>query len=304
MKTGRNEPCPCGSGKKYKKCCLDKNQEAGRQHLNKDDFIQAIHQKSDRTPHQEDSGIRIRPYVMAKMCDPTEKHVQDFLARSPHLDGRAIVSVSQIRSLTTKQIIQKLSERGINYDQDRFIAMCRKKNSAWDVADLLWPKQAKSFARNVSDIVCLAACILWERLYDEKKLTKVSVEMLDDWMEKGYKESDKDLFKACRIWLKVWETFKKDYDLANRSFEKIDSEFNGSQSLFNWCQDFEMALINASIDSKEYAEIGVAYLNEFIACFADENDLFINQFKSSLGECYCRSGDQQTGEKVIRELHS
>ena len=22
MKIGRNEPCPCGSGKKYKKCCL------------------------------------------------------------------------------------------------------------------------------------------------------------------------------------------------------------------------------------------------------------------------------------------
>jgi hypothetical protein len=24
MKIGRNEPCPCGSGKKYKKCCLPK----------------------------------------------------------------------------------------------------------------------------------------------------------------------------------------------------------------------------------------------------------------------------------------
>jgi len=23
MKTGRNEPCPCGSGKKYKNCCLN-----------------------------------------------------------------------------------------------------------------------------------------------------------------------------------------------------------------------------------------------------------------------------------------
>lgn len=22
-KIGRNEPCPCGSGKKYKKCCID-----------------------------------------------------------------------------------------------------------------------------------------------------------------------------------------------------------------------------------------------------------------------------------------
>lgn len=27
MKTGRNDPCPCGSGKKYKKCCLDKDLE-------------------------------------------------------------------------------------------------------------------------------------------------------------------------------------------------------------------------------------------------------------------------------------
>lgn len=24
VKIGRNDPCPCGSGKKYKKCCLDK----------------------------------------------------------------------------------------------------------------------------------------------------------------------------------------------------------------------------------------------------------------------------------------
>ena len=25
-KIGRNDPCPCGSGKKYKQCCLAKNQ--------------------------------------------------------------------------------------------------------------------------------------------------------------------------------------------------------------------------------------------------------------------------------------
>ncbi len=28
MKAGRNDPCPCGSGKKYKKCCLGKDQAA------------------------------------------------------------------------------------------------------------------------------------------------------------------------------------------------------------------------------------------------------------------------------------
>ena len=25
-KVGRNDPCPCGSGKKYKKCCMGKNE--------------------------------------------------------------------------------------------------------------------------------------------------------------------------------------------------------------------------------------------------------------------------------------
>lgn len=28
MKIGRNEPCPCGSGQKYKKCCLEKDRQS------------------------------------------------------------------------------------------------------------------------------------------------------------------------------------------------------------------------------------------------------------------------------------
>ena len=30
-KIGRNEKCPCGSEKKYKKCCLEKNQHIARE---------------------------------------------------------------------------------------------------------------------------------------------------------------------------------------------------------------------------------------------------------------------------------
>jgi hypothetical protein len=30
MQIGRNDPCPCGSGKKYKKCCMKKNEEMQR----------------------------------------------------------------------------------------------------------------------------------------------------------------------------------------------------------------------------------------------------------------------------------
>ena len=30
IKVGPNDPCPCGSGKKYKKCCRDKDLAAGK----------------------------------------------------------------------------------------------------------------------------------------------------------------------------------------------------------------------------------------------------------------------------------
>ena len=26
-KIGRNDPCPCGSGKKYKRCCIDREDD-------------------------------------------------------------------------------------------------------------------------------------------------------------------------------------------------------------------------------------------------------------------------------------
>ena len=30
-KVGRDSPCPCGSGRKYKECCLEEDKEAQRQ---------------------------------------------------------------------------------------------------------------------------------------------------------------------------------------------------------------------------------------------------------------------------------
>lgn len=32
MSVSRNDPCPCGSGKKYKKCCMGADEEKRRQH--------------------------------------------------------------------------------------------------------------------------------------------------------------------------------------------------------------------------------------------------------------------------------
>jgi len=46
MKTGRNEPCPCGSGKKYKKCCLTRDDDVaflGRNDLQTGTLLDEYH---------------------------------------------------------------------------------------------------------------------------------------------------------------------------------------------------------------------------------------------------------------------
>ncbi|WP_404396650.1 YecA family protein [Idiomarina loihiensis] len=54
-KIGRNEPCPCGSGKKYKRCCMSSVGDLSMDELN----VIAEHQsnKINNTPHQDFCGL-------------------------------------------------------------------------------------------------------------------------------------------------------------------------------------------------------------------------------------------------------
>jgi len=86
--------------------------------------------------------------------------------------------------------------------------MYEKMDSASDVAEILWPEQLHSPEQKVSDVSGLAACKLWQRLYDEGKLTKVSIEMLGDWMQAGYELLEKDIKEFAEIGV----SYLKDFD--------------------------------------------------------------------------------------------
>lgn len=45
---GRNEPCPCGSGKKYKKCCMNKEQVVQLKEVKEERFLQQKHQLTSK----------------------------------------------------------------------------------------------------------------------------------------------------------------------------------------------------------------------------------------------------------------
>ena len=66
-KVGRNDPCPCGSGRKYKHCCLEKDDE--RLHHSSDVAgVTAEELLADPNAHlTEERLYRMHPFEMAKL---------------------------------------------------------------------------------------------------------------------------------------------------------------------------------------------------------------------------------------------
>ncbi len=99
QKTGRNEPCPCASGKKYKHCCMAQDQAA--QHLT----LQAQSVKIEAQNAQHSANMRafkesfyesdldqasnaVVPLIRAGRLNEAEAAARDLLVRYPEVpDG-------------------------------------------------------------------------------------------------------------------------------------------------------------------------------------------------------------------------
>jgi hypothetical protein len=110
-KPGRNEPCHCGSGNKYKKCCLAKDEAAGRDRLveaqARSDERPAAHrlhvreltaevaarlrmaEEEDALEDELDAASRaVVQLVRAAKLDEAEQAARDLLVRFPNVhDG-------------------------------------------------------------------------------------------------------------------------------------------------------------------------------------------------------------------------
>jgi len=73
-KVGRNEPCPCGSGKKYKKCCLDKDRQARKEKLVDQDEI-----RGEKLSNSQIATSRTINYLKEKYDDIFHKSTRHFI---------------------------------------------------------------------------------------------------------------------------------------------------------------------------------------------------------------------------------
>jgi tetratricopeptide (TPR) repeat protein len=89
-KIGRNDPCPCGSGKKYKKCCLSQDEELERQAV----AAEGVHDHrgfcEDCYGDLADASDAVLDLVEADKLDEAEIAALDLVERFPDaFDGYA-----------------------------------------------------------------------------------------------------------------------------------------------------------------------------------------------------------------------
>lgn len=96
-KTGRNDPCPCGSGNKYKRCCLEKDEAAEREaraSLNAarqaefDALYDSLSQELDEAEELTAASNGVIDMIRAGKLDEAEAAAHDLLVRFPEVhDG-------------------------------------------------------------------------------------------------------------------------------------------------------------------------------------------------------------------------
>src|SRR6476619_6602296 len=91
-KVGRNDPCPCGSGKKHKHCCLDNDEAVRRAQRDASNAalaaeIEGAHAEltrlADRYHASTEAGDAIWAMIEAKQYSEAESAALEYLERFP-----------------------------------------------------------------------------------------------------------------------------------------------------------------------------------------------------------------------------
>jgi tetratricopeptide (TPR) repeat protein len=99
-KTGRNDPCPCGSGRKYKVCCLTKDEDAERERFKRAAAVAAA--------QAEEAAAKTRRQVEATL--QTLEHERDLAE-----DSNAVIALVKAGKLDEAE--QAARELLVNYPE-------------------------------------------------------------------------------------------------------------------------------------------------------------------------------------------
>ena len=291
FKPGRNDPCPCGSGQKYKKCCLAKDEETARE---------TARTAADEVPADEAPLFDGSAYALVKiMADPSPGVLRELSgAERRRLAQRW--SPAKLAKLTDTDLLGRLQRLGVHTSREAFLAVAATGWSAWSVGEEWLEHLPVELNGMDEDFVCLAACELWKRHCPDRP----SIEMLDDQIDAGRRlwDDEGDAPRAAKVWLAVWDVLRLRFTTDMRRCDDTRPVFLGGEDLYDWTQSLRDTLFEVAHGDRSCVETGFRYVHEVLQQFTAEDDPYIAAFRGVLGELHFLSGQPEAGEAVFRQI--
>jgi hypothetical protein len=131
-KTGRNDPCPCGSGNKYKRCCLEKDEAAAAAAVQakldaphaRTEALGAMDDQLDTYDGLDEASNAVVDMVHAGKLDEAEAAANDLLVRFPEVhdgyDRLGMVAEARgdkkLAALYYRKVVEFAQQRADRYD--------------------------------------------------------------------------------------------------------------------------------------------------------------------------------------------
>ena len=247
-KIGRNERCPCGSGKKYKKCCLGRAEEACASATRElDGDVGCVVAPTARV---EFRAGELSGYVLARALEEPR-----MWGRIPAADRKALAScttASRVSPISTAHIVAILGALGVHVDEGRFRLETRGLTRAWALGQAWLASLGRLPARRAdlplpgsAELECslgLCAVELWRRWMPDRPCA----EMIGDLVDEGYLELEEGRRAAAvERWHRAWLALDGRLGPAATPGD-LEREVCATRSVTRWLEDLGLELCVAA----------------------------------------------------------
>jgi hypothetical protein len=265
---GRNDPCPCGSGKKHKKCCLLTPRESASPAREAIVSQPTPSVSAVRGKPSTESADTYRPslYAMAARLElPESFSVLPEPLRSRFVENlRARWTPARVFAMSTEEILAKLAGFGVTVTEASFAAESEGSWSATAIGQR-WSERAE-VSKSDADFVWLAAVALWRRWSPARP----SHEMVEDLVREGNSLFDAGSYgPAFEALAQAWELVADRLRPEDRDARRETSAYEGYFPLHDWLETLVLSTLRRPPGDAAEVERATRLLQRIVTQFTD-----------------------------------